>query len=128
MLTPGRGSNVGGRKHRTTRLCGNKYWKYLIWKYAGQLIAEGEVPGYLSAMSELVTKNHNTTRSTRTCGACKIKFKTRNHGHSCNESDCPLYLTQSAKKKRERKARKLVEAYAIGFDIIKTEWAQIKIN
>ena len=120
MLTPGRGSNVGGTQLSAKRLCGNKFWKYLVWKYAVQLIPEEDVPEYLAGYTNLVTENHNQTREARTCAACKSNYGTEHHGHSRNECACPLYETTSALKRRERTLRKNQEAGNVGYDIIKS--------
>jgi len=121
MLTPGRGSNVNGKRPSTSRLSGNKYWKYLIWKYCTQLIEPDEVPDFLKHHTDLCTKNHNTTRDTRTCSACAKKYGTRNHGHSQNELQCPDYVSKHSEFKRRRIVRKQEESLAIGGNMIPSQ-------
>jgi hypothetical protein len=121
MLTPGRGSNVGGNQQSLTTLTGNKFWKYLVWKYVTQLMEPDVVPDYLEAHDELVSSKHNTTRDSRTCSYCESEFGTKNHGHSSNEIACVGYKSNASAAKRQRTERKIKEARALGGNIIKTE-------
>jgi hypothetical protein len=114
MLTPGRGRNVNGKRPSTTVLRGNKYWKYLLWKYVTQLIEADEVPAYLNHATELCTENHNKTRSTRNCGYCKLTYGTEHHGHSQNELECPGYVSKHSEFKRARIVRKTEEREILG--------------
>ena len=69
------------------------------------------MPLYLQTEeTSLVTINHSSrNRDNRTCSACAKEFHTVDHGHSCNEAECPLNEKVSAAIKRERHERKWLE-------------------
>ena len=118
MLTSGRGSNVGGTTLSRDKLSGNKFWKYLVWRYGRQLLPTEEVPDYLKEMTRsgnLVTENHvSKNKSSITCGACYKQFGTEHHGHDRRNLNCPakdgdVDLDAKIVQKRERDDRKVEE-------------------
>jgi len=112
-MSSGRGSIIGGTQLSCTKLTGNKNWKYLIRKYAMQLIKPDAVPEYLSGCSSLVTENHNKHHGSQTCSVCFEEYGTRNHGHNKNQGDkCPLSVKRKLDHvflKIERNDRKIAE-------------------
>jgi hypothetical protein len=116
-LSPGRASIVGGTQLSCTKLTGNKNWKYLVRKYATQLLKEDVVPEYLAGYTALVTKNHNKHHGTQTCSVCFAKYGTKNHGHNRNQGDqCPLSLKRKLDhvvSKIERNERKVLESLSL---------------
>jgi hypothetical protein len=114
MLTCGRGSNVGGTTLSTRNLSGNKFWKYLIWRFGEQLLPVTEVPDYMKEVTKsgnLVTKNHvSRNRKHITCSACHKADGNKNHGHDKNNLNCPQKAEcaeEKIVKKRERDERKI---------------------
>lgn len=94
--TSGRGSCVGGRTLSTTSFSGNKFWKYLIWKYGCQLLERDEIPDHLNELernNDLVTAKHVSKRpfSETTCSNCFKCDGSTKHGHNKNMSICPCY-------------------------------------
>ena len=120
MLSLGRGSCVGGTTLSTTRLQGNKFWKYLIRKYSMQLLEPDLVPPHMETLfrnSELVTENHVSKRdfSEITCSNCKKAEGSGKHGHNRRMNVCPCKSEgESAPKtlKKERIRRKVCEKAA----------------
>lgn len=114
MLSCGRGSNVGGTTLSTERLSGNKFWKYLVWKYGSQLLHVDEVPDYMKEVTKsgnLVTENHvSKHRDTITCSACHAADGSKHHGHDKQNLKCPQKAHSTDKltiAKRERDERKV---------------------